>query len=388
MSKRLRVAIDMSSVAKPYRSGVGNYAAELIAALIRQHEDTIVVTGHYYNFLGRQTLAALPQGPNMHYKVSRFLPEKVVNALRRFGIHLPFELFTKTRVDVQVFPNYIVQPSIFKVPTVFVVHDLAYLDLPETVSPKNRQDLTRFVPWSIRRSKTVITISEFTKQQIVQHYQVNENQINIVYPGIDPSHFFRRPKTEIEATRNQYKLPANYILFTGNLEPRKNITGVLEAYGQLDPTLRNKYALVLVGAKGWLDENIQNAITRQQAAGGNVHQLGYVDSLTLPSLYSGAALFVYPSFYEGFGIPLLEAMACGVPVIAGNNSSQVEVVGKAALLVDPESMGAIAKAISDILTDKKLSDTMAAKGLEQAKKFSWQKSADELAKIIGVSDEN
>jgi len=382
MPKKLRIAIDISSAARPDRSGVGIYTVKLVEALAQQLGSSAHITAHYYNFLGQQSIAQLPRSPNIEYKVSRLIPEKLINLVRRVGLNIPFEILTKTRADIHLFSSYLVHPSLFKTPTLCVIHDLAYIDLPDTVSPKNRQDLISFVPWSIKYSKSIITISEFTKNRLVEHYNVKPEIVSIVFPGIDHGHFYPRPNAEIEAIRKQFKLPTDYILFTGNLEPRKNILGMLEAYEQLDASLRDKYALVLAGSRGWLDQTIQNEIKRQQEAGVRIVQLGYVDSAQLPALYSGATLFVFPSLYEGFGIPLLEAMACGTPAIAGNNSSQLEVVGDAAMLVNSESSQDIAKKIGQVLADKALSKSMATKGLDQAKKFNWQISAMRLSKIF------
>ncbi len=383
---RVRLAVDMNAAAKANRSGVGNYSAELISALSKQSNDSLAIVGHYHNFLGQDSVAALPQAPNIRYRVSHLLPEKVVNVLRRLNIHVPFELLTKTRADVLLFPNYLVQPSLFKAPTITVIHDLAYLDLPETVSPKNARDLIRFVPWSIKHSEKVVAVSEFTKRQVIHHYQVNPKNVAVIYSGIDPAIYYTRPKAEVVRIRQQFNLPENYILFTGNLEPRKNILRILESYESLDKSLQNKYALVLAGSKGWLDTEINTALKKYGSDGANILQLGYVETSLLPALYSGASLFVYPSRYEGFGMPLLEAMACGTPVIAGNNSSQPEVVGAAGLLVDAQSTQAIAQAMTKLLTDQKLAISLSAKGLDQAKKFTWQKSAQALQKVINHSN--
>lgn len=382
MSNQLRIAIDISSAARPNRSGVGIYTVKLVEALAEQVGESAQIIAHYYNFLGLQTIAQLPKIPNIHYRVSRFLPEKLINLARRFGINIPFEILTKTHTDLHMFSSYLIHSSLYRTPSLCVIHDLAYIDMPDTVSPKNRQDLIRFVPRSIKYSKSIITISEFTKKQLVKHYDVRPETISIVYPGIDHSHFYPRPIAQIEAIKKQFKLPDDYILFTGNLEPRKNILGTLDAYKQLSTTLSDKYALVLAGSRGWLDQTIQSEIERQQATGAHIVQLGYVDSTQLPALYSGAALFVFPSLYEGFGMPLLEAMACGTPVVAGNNSSQAEVVGDAAMLVNSESAKDISKKMSQVLTGKSLSKSMITKGLNQAKKFSWQKSAAILQDLI------
>lgn len=378
---KTKVMVDMRAAARPNRSGVGIYAAKLIESLAKNYPD-IQITGHYFNFLGRHGVGSLPQAQNINYKISRLIPEKAFNLVRRIGLPIPFEFLIKKRANIHVFPDYLMQPSIFGTPAISIIHDLSYVDLPEVVSPRNRADLTKLVPYSITHAKQVVTISKFTKDQINKNYGVNVGKIEIIYPAADLELYNPRPKAEIQKVRSKFNLPEKYILYTGTLEPRKNIEGIVNAYAKLSSNIRKKYTLVLAGGKGWLDERIYQTIAMHQKIGNNIIVTGFVDTEDLPALMSGASLFIFPSFYEGFGMPPLEAMACGVPVVCANTASLPEVVSKAALTVDPDNVGDISKAMERVLTSKKLADELSKKGRAQAKSFSWDKSSHQLYKII------
>ena len=178
------------------------------------------------------------------------------------------------------------------------------------------------------------------------------------------------------------KASGNYILFVGNLEPRKNLTSLIQAYTALPKSITDKYALLIVGAKGWLNNEIFDSILRARLEGYRIlRPEGYVEDEDTPPIYSGASLLAYPSHYEGFGLPILEAMACGVPVIAGNNSSMPEVGGSAAKYVDSESIKEITTMMETVLKDKKLRETMTRKGFERTNEYSWEKSAQDLLDI-------
>jgi glycosyltransferase involved in cell wall biosynthesis len=197
---------------------------------------------------------------------------------------------------------------------------------------------------------------------------------------VDHEEYYPKNTKEISIIKNKYNIKGEYILYTGTLEPRKNIVGILESYSMLLDEFKNEYSLVLAGGKGWLDDEIENKLNELKDL--NIVRTGYVEDDDLPALYSGATLFIYPSFYEGFGMPPLEAMACGTPVITSNNSSLPEVVGNAGIMVDAKDTRSLTKNIEKVLKSKKLQSEMSKKGLKQAKNFSWEKSAKKLLELI------
>jgi len=366
------------------RSGVGQYTKRLSEAMAKASGgDTFTIFGFKLFIRPLPTNLVRPMR-NIHYRFIRFFPGRIYTELiKRVSLRLPLDPLLMSRPDIAFYPNFALWPFWNKrTKTVVTIHDLSYTHYPQYVSPPNRRHLERSVPYAVRKVDHIFTISEFTKQQIIDLYQADPAKISLVPPGIDPSDYYKRSAKEISAIRRKYKLPKDYLFFVSTLEPRKNVTGILEAYDQLEASLQMKYALVLAGGKGWLDESITTMLVRLQKKGLNIITTGYVPDEDLPALYSGAALFVFPSLYEGFGIPVLEAMACEVPVVTANNTSLPEVADDAAIMVQAEDTDAISAAVQRVLTDQKLADSLRAKGLKQVQKFTWEKSAEKALKIF------
>lgn len=366
------------------RSGVGQYTkrlTEAMAALAPSNDYTVFG----FRFLTKPVPKnVFQQKFGIRYQFVRFLPGRVYNKLFKAGLSLPVDLlFALKKPDIIWFPNFVAWPLANKrVKSIITVYDLSFINYGQYSSPANRRYMLKFVPRSVAKADRVITISKNSRQEIAQAYGVNPAKIDVIYPAVDHREFYPRPASQIKEVARRYNLPKAYILFVGTLEPRKNVAGILDAYSALPASLRQQYGLVLAGGKGWLDEEIEHKITSCQEAGENIQKLGYVPDEDLPALYSGASVFVYPSFYEGFGIPPLEAMACGVPVVTSDNSSLPEVVAKAGRMVRADDIRAIKDAIADLLTDKKAADQLRRLGLERAKKFSWDKSAAEMLRIM------
>ena len=211
---------------------------------------------------------------------------------------------------------------------------------------------------------------------------MNPDAVSIVHPAVDHNIYKPRSRQETDTIKKKYSINGSYILYAGTLEPRKNILGILNAYEVLPDSLKNNLHLVLAGGKGWKAEEISSKLHQLISSGEKIIHTGYVPDEDLPPLYSGASLFVYPSFYEGFGMPPLEAMACGVPVITSNNSSLPEVVSDAGIVIDANDTEELTKNIEKILRNPKLAKDLAKKGLEQAKKFTWENSAVKLRDLI------
>ena len=259
---------------------------------------------------------------------------------------------------------------------VVTVHDVIPLILPETFTPRHRLVVRLALARVRRKADLVVVPSHAVKRDVVRRVGLPENRVVVTHEGCEPRF---RPVRSAAARRDvaaRYGLPPRYVLAVGTLEPRKNLTTLLEAFarlrrdGEVDADLR----LVLAGARGWLDEPIF-ATVRSLGLEDAVRFTGFVDDADLPAVYSGAALFVFPSLHEGFGLPLLEAMACGVPVVTSNISSMPEVAGDAAVLVDPRDADGLAAAIARLLRDEALRDRLREAGIARARQFSWETTA-------------
>ncbi len=225
----------------------------------------------------------------------------------------------------------------------------------------------------------IIAISQNTKKDLVEYFNVGEDRIAVI-PLAAREEFHPRPMEKVKAfVAKRWGLDKPYLLSVGTVEPRKNLRHLIRVYCCLPEELRNQYPLVIAGGGGWLSSDIYQWILKMGAE-SSIHFLGYVLS-DLVWLYCGAACFVYPSLYEGFGMPPLEAMASGIPVITSNTSSLPEVVGDAALLVDPKSEEELRSAITKVVSDSELRQTLSEKGLDQAKKFSWDQIAQDTLKV-------
>ena len=215
-----------------------------------------------------------------------------------------------------------------------IVYDISFEIVPQYVDANNAQYLSKVVRKTIKESNLIITISNYTKSELISFYNINPAKVLVAYPAVDRKYFYRRSEWEVDRVKRNYELPDNYILFVGNIEPRKNITTLIDAYTKLPRSYSDKAPLLLVGASGWLNEDIFDKIKKAKQNGYTIARpKSYVDDEDIPAVYSGSSMLVYPSHYEGFGMPPLEAMSCGVPVITSDNTSLPEVVGNAGILV-------------------------------------------------------
>jgi glycosyltransferase involved in cell wall biosynthesis len=253
---------------------------------------------------------------------------------------------------------------------VVTIHDLSFLFFPHSFRSLRRSYLRVFARMSVRRARRVIAVSESTRRDLVEIYGISPAKIDVVHNGVDAS-FRPLPADQVAAFRQQRGLPDRFVLFVGTLEPRKNIVRLIEAYARLP---KERPPLLLVGGKGWFYDEIFGRVAALDLT-GEVHFAGFVPAEDLPFWYNAADLFVYPSMYEGFGLPPLEAMACGTAVITSTASSLPEVVGKAGQLVDPTDTDALTATMEQVLGDRDLQQQMQAAGLVQARSFSWEKAA-------------
>lgn len=355
-------------------AGISRYTSHLLQELAKlNHDDEIVVFQH------RRHRSPLVNQANFR-RATLFAP--VHTRLEQWL--LPLEL-APYRLDLLHATDFI-PPLYTTVPTVITVHDLAFLHWPHFLT-KDSAAYYGQIDRAAKHARHIIVPSESTKQDIVAQVGVPQNKVSVIYEAADEMFVplpLAQTRTEV---MQEYKLPESFILFVGTLEPRKNVTGLLRAFHHL----RNKYgmtdtALVIAGSKGWLYKEVLELID-QLDLGKSVYILGRVEDQELHKLYVAARCHVHAAHYEGFGLPPLEAMACGTPTIVSNVSSLPEVVGDAALLVNPENWEEIAVATHRLLTDEPLHAELRLKGLQRARHFSWEITARRTQEVYRlVSD--
>ena len=357
----MTVTVDVSAAAHA-RAGLGRYAATLAAALDRERPGAIHLFAN-----GGALLPYLPmRNIQLGYKPWRMAVW--IGQLAGIGFD---RLLGETNLYHAT--EHLLMP-LRNIPTVMTVHDLIFELYPEHHKKLNRWYLRAAMPLYVKRAGHIIAVSETTKQDLIRLYGTPADKITVVYEAAAP-HFKPRSADKIAAARARFNLSERYLVTVGTIEPRKNLARLVEALAILrrdDPELR----LVVVGPKGWLVESFFEAVERfgQYEA---VIRPGFVPDDDLPALIGGAVGAVIPSLYEGFGLPVLEAMACGVPVACSNNSSVGEIAVDAALTFDPENVKAIVDALRRLTVDANTRADLREKGLKRAAKFSWERAAKE-----------
>jgi glycosyltransferase involved in cell wall biosynthesis len=361
------------------RSGVGQYVKRLTEAMQQlEPENTYTVFG--FHFIFKRNLPPDDISPAFARKYIRFVPGRAYNLLYKKIVKLPIDILLRSKPDVVIYGNFAFWPLWTGAKSIVVVHDLGFVDVPEYVETKNRAFLQKFVPYSIKKATHVVTISDHARRRIIDTYGVDPDKISLVPPSVDHSVYYPRKKVEISASRKKYNLPKEYFLFVGTLEPRKNLVGLLDAYAALPAIIQRRYPLVLVGGRGWADDEIQDRLARYKNL--PIIRPGYVHDDDLPAVMSGARALLWPTYYEGFGMPPLEAMACGTPVLTSSTTSLPEVVGTDALTVNPADIAEITDGILRLATDDILHANLRTRGIQRARKFTWNKSAQQMLDAI------
>ena len=267
-------------------------------------------------------------------------------------------------------------------PKIAVIHDLSFLRDKSFFKGRSQVILRKQLLHVVRRANRIIAVSESTKKDLIKFVKASPENVTVIYEGYDTDAYKPQFDTdEVKALVQRYGIDGHYVLYVGTLEPRKNIPRLIEAFASLKRQGGMQHKLVIAGKKGWFYNDIFQTVTRW-GVDNEVVFTGYVPDRDLPLLISGADLFVYPSLCEGFGLPPLEAMACGIPVITSDSSSLPEVVGNAGILVDPHSVDEIAKAMYQVLSNANLREQMQHRGLDRARMFSWEKTAEETLKVF------
>ncbi|HNS52572.1 MAG TPA: glycosyltransferase family 1 protein [Anaerolineae bacterium] len=377
----MRIGIDYTSAVRQH-GGIGRYTRNLVDALIRMGD-----RNRYLLFVADRSDVASRQLWPEHVRLRRVpLSDRWTTFIwQRARIPLPIQLVTG-RLDLFHSPDFAL-PPLGRVPALLTVHDLSFLRMPECFVPGFTRYLESAVSRAVVKATHILADSQSTRADLVEFLRVDEARITVLYPGIEERFQPVRDQERLERVRRAYGLPRQFVFSIGTLQPRKNFASLITAFGQVlkeTPKLTRDLHLVIAGGKGWMYEEILSAAAEAEVA-DRVHLLGFVADEDLPELYSLASFFAFPSLYEGFGLPVLEAMACGVPVVTGDNSSLPEVAGEAALLVDASNQGAIAAGLLQLVSDPALCAEMAAAGQEQAKRFTWAGAARLLAQAYDVA---
>jgi glycosyltransferase involved in cell wall biosynthesis len=363
------IGVDASRAARARRTGTETYSLHLIRALIR------LGSGHRFRLYtnGPPPEGLLPRSENAQV---RSLPFPRLWTHFRLSVEIAMHA-----PDVLFVPAHVL-PLVHSRRSVATVHDLGFLHYPETHPGSDRRYLAWSTAWNVRRSTAVVVDSLATRADLVRVYGVAESKVRVVYLGRDESLVPVRGPLALAEVRVRHGIGQRYLLYVGTLQPRKNLGRVVEGFARLASAPgMGDVQLVLAGKRGWLYEDLLAQIGREGLE-GRVLFPGYVDEAELAALYSSALGFVFPSLYEGFGIPVLEAQACGVPVMTSNNSSLPEVAGDAALLVDPNDVDAIADAMLRLATDEALRAELVERGYQNVKRFSWEKCARETLEVL------
>ena len=366
----MRIAIDAHSVG----TGLGgneSYATNLIEALAE-----IDHVNRYTLYVTRREAVERFSNRWPNFSVRSTLPHTPL-------IRIPLTLSTELRRNpVDVLHVQFTAPPFAPCPVVVSVHDLSFEHLPQTFTWRSRKQLRLTVRRSARAAAQVIALSEYGRRDIIEKYRLDPATVTAIPLAASDRFGPVRNEEELQRVRQTYGIDSDYVLSVGAIQPRKNLIRLVTAYSRLrrgNP--KGKLPkLVLVGKCAWLyDETLR--VIKELELSDSVIVTGYVPEGDLPALYSGAVCFVYPSYFEGFGLPPLEAMRCGAPVIAGDRTSLPEVVGAAGLLVDPFDIDALAAAIEKVINDSNLRAELSLKGLERAKLFDWRETARQTLQI-------
>lgn len=388
----MNLIINTSSLVPPI-AGIGRYTQELIKCLLT---DTRVDDIRGFNstaVFDRQALIELieetsQRSPNQTLiklkKVLRSMPG--LYTLRSCIQQQSYKKILKNYADAVLWePNYVLQHH--DGPSIATLHDLSYLRYPQHHHPAMIAWLNKQLPKTIERATAFVTLSEFSKTELVQALNIDPQKIHIIPPAVNDVYQIKASAEQIQQVKQHYGLPDRYVLTVSTLEPRKNINGLIAAFSRLPEALKSQYPLVIVGASGWGKQDYQQRY-QKLIANNQLYFMGYVAQDDLPFIYQAAELFAFLSFYEGYGMPIAEAMASGVAVLASNQASMPEVAQDSAVLVPPDDSDAIQVALATLLESPAQREQMTQKGRNIAKDYTWQKSANLLIELCQSIDQS
>lgn len=373
-----RIAIDYTP-AYEQGGGIGRYVRELTAALSQ-----LDTTTSYKLFVLGATTNDLPEPPNTNFvwHPTRFSPRWSARLWHRAKIPIPVEIFT-SKIDLFHATDFVMPPTLPNTKTLLTVHDLSFVRVPDAASPSLKAYLDAVVPRSVKRADHILADSQATKDDLIDLYDTPESKITVLLSGVDKRFKPITDSQQLNQILSKYELnDKDYLLSVGTVQPRKNYSRIIRTLARLrQQGLDVHYAIV--GGKGWLEDEMYQTIEDTHLQ-DYVHVLGFVDDVDLPALYTGSKSLIITSLYEGFGLPILEAMACGIPVITSNLSSLPEVAGEAGILVDPLDIDAITDATFTVLTDSTKRNQLIESGYQQVTHFTWERSAKHLKSIYDM----
>ena len=377
----MRIAINTIPLLSPL-TGVGTYTYHIAKSL--RAIDLINKYTYFYGYYSRDLLAYYNENKKIFYQM-----KELAKKIPAYGTSIARKLealrntFFKNSFDLYFEPNFI-PINIRSQCTVVTIFDFSFTFYPEW-HPRERIKHFKKNFWkNIERADRIIVISDFIKKEGI-NLGLPEERLRTIHLGFDRETFKIYPPNDLQPIRKKYHLPEHFILFVGSIEPRKNLKNLVEAYISLDEGIRKEIKLVLAGFKGWQNREIMEMLKKVKT---DILYLGYLPETELGKLYNLATVFVYPSLYEGFGLPPLEAMACGCPVIVSNVASLPEVCGDAAQYVEPSDVNSIAEGMEKVLNDGGLRQSLIAKGLKRSKRFSWEQSAKGHLEVFEDAFEN
>lgn len=365
------IAIDVSRLAITNRTGTEHYTYELLGALAKQDRRS------RYTLYCNQRLESLPPlGPNF--------------ALRR----IPFpRLWTHLRLSAEVIAR---SPDVLFIPahvlplgaplrrdirTVVTIHDLGYMHFPSSHTRSQRLYLRLSTLWSARVATQIIAISNATRYDLMRFTGISPHKVSTIHHGVSAQFHAAEDVTTTTAVRQKYGITGEYFLYLGTIQPRKNILRLIDAFASMKQADTRSLCLVIAGKPGWLTQSIEQRATEQGVA-DRVHFVGYVADADRTPLLRGAIGFVFPSLYEGFGMPILEAMQCGTPVITSITSALPEVAGDGAILVNPNDTDAIATAMTQLASNTQLHDDLRRRGFARVRHFTWDRCAEQTLQVL------
>lgn len=368
----MRIAIDYTP-AYEQGGGIGRYVRELVAGLAR-HSD--LETQYRLFVSGANSGQPYPfEHPQFDWKMTRVSPKWMARMWYRFRVPLPVQFYVGD-VDLYHATDFVLPPVAKPAKTILTVHDLSFVRVPDSAHPRLKRYLEYIVPLSVSRADYILADSVSTLDDLEELYGLDRRRARVLLSGV----IVGTVSISYMTIRNKYSIPDKpYILSVGTVQPRKNYQRLIKAVKHLQQRGYDM-ALVIVGGKGWLDNPIYQAIIDENMQ-DSVIFTGFADDTDLPALYKYATVTALPSLYEGFGIPILESMAYGTPVVTSNISSMPEAAGDAALLVDPYNVEEITDAIQRLMDDNELREQLIQKGYERANHLTWDRAAKELIEI-------
>lgn len=378
----MQIILNTENLKSPL-TGIGNYTRRLLSGLIlcQRIDGVYCFTGTgftEYDQLLESTAVDRKKTQSLRGQL-RKIPKAY--QLRTLARNFMFKRAVKLASNDPVLyhePDYILKP--FSGCCITTIHDLSHIHYPQYHPRERVAFLERELPRTLQKANHIVTDSKFIRNEVIEILGVDAQRVTAIPLGVE-ERFRPRPREEINKILDLYLLDyGNYILTVATLEPRKNLDGLLNAYLRLPISLRRRYPLIFVGGYGWQYQQLDKRLTDLELK-GEIKRLGYVASEHLPALYSGARGFAFPSFYEGFGLPPLEAMASGVPVLTSDSSAMSEIVDEAGILVDAENNDSLLEGLEQLLTDEQFRRNGAEQGLQQAKKFSWMRCVEQTVDL-------